>query len=46
MLPLGELNLILTDTWWELISGREVNDLTEELTLAPYQTVWLTNKQY
>ncbi|WP_353517989.1 sugar phosphorylase [Thalassotalea sp. SU-HH00458] len=43
-LPLSELNLVITESWTELISGAEITDLTEELLLEPYQTVWISNK--
>ncbi|XQW85238.1 sugar phosphorylase [Thalassotalea piscium] len=43
LLPLAELNLIITETWFELISNTEINDLTQELTLQPYQSVWISN---
>ena len=43
-LPLSELNLIITESWLELISNSEITELTEELTLTPYQTVWISNK--
>ncbi len=42
-LRLNELNLIGTDSWFDLISGHKVDNLTEVMTLSPYQTVWLTN---
>ena len=42
-LPLGELNLIITETWYELISGEEIEKLTEAIKLNPYQTVWISN---
>ena len=42
-LPLSELNLILTETWYELISGTEITETTHSLTLEPYQTVWISN---
>ncbi|MEW6983511.1 sugar phosphorylase [Colwelliaceae bacterium 6471] len=42
-LPLSELNLIVTENWYELISEIEITELTEEITLAPYQTVWISN---
>ena len=42
-LPLSELNLIVTENWYELISGTEVTNLMEEVELAPYQTVWISN---
>ncbi|WP_440877188.1 alpha-amylase family glycosyl hydrolase [Thalassotalea sp. PLHSN55] len=44
-LPLSELNLIITESWIELISHQEITELTEEILLAPYQTVWISNKK-
>ena len=43
-LPIGELNLIITEQWQDLISGKVFDDLTEAIELAPYQTVWISNK--
>ena len=37
-----DLNLIVTDTWRDLIGGNDV-DPTGDITLRPYQTVWLSN---
>lgn len=45
VLPLSELNLIITKSWYELISQREITELSQEMTLAPYQTVWIANQQ-
>ncbi|MBU2918368.1 sugar phosphorylase [Psychrosphaera sp. F3M07] len=42
-LRLNELNLIVTDNWFDLISGTHIEDTATELELMPYQTVWLTN---
>ena len=42
-LPLSELNLIITDSWFELINKNEITELTQELLLKPYQTVWISN---
>ena len=42
-LPISELNLIITEQWHDLISGEKIFDLTREIELSPYQTVWLTN---
>lgn len=42
-LPLSELNLIVNEHWVELISGEEIKTLTQELVLAPYQTVWIAS---
>ena len=43
-ISLADINLIEMDDWYDLISGREYTDLQAKLTLAPYQTVWITNK--
>jgi len=43
VLPLSELNLIITESWVELISKNEITELTQELILTPYQTVWISN---
>jgi sucrose phosphorylase len=42
-LPLSELNLIITENWFELISQTEVTEITQEIELSPYQTVWISN---
>jgi sucrose phosphorylase len=42
-LPLSELNLIITEYWYELISKKEITELTQALILTPYQTVWISN---
>lgn len=43
-MPLKEVNLIATYQWVDLLSGKAVDDLNGELTLSPYQTVWLSNR--
>ena len=43
VLPLSELNLIITEDWCELITDVKITELTQEMTLAPYQTVWISN---
>ena len=42
-LPLSELNLIMTESWFELISNVEITQLNQALRLTPYQTVWISN---
>jgi sucrose phosphorylase len=42
-LPLNELNLIITESWIELISNTNITELTQNLSLSPYQTVWISN---
>ncbi|MEK9808253.1 MAG: sugar phosphorylase [Halieaceae bacterium] len=43
-LPLAELNLILTDEWYDLISGTRLSDASAEMTLSPYQVLWISNQ--
>jgi sucrose phosphorylase len=43
-LPLSELNLIITESWVELITNSKITELTEGIMLTPYQTVWISNK--
>jgi sucrose phosphorylase len=40
---MGELNLIVTDQWRDLITDTTLSDTTEEITLEAYQTVWIAN---
>jgi sucrose phosphorylase len=42
-LSLSELNLVLNYRWRDLISGEPVKVELPEWTLAPYQTLWITN---
>jgi len=41
---LSDINLIGTDQWRDLISGRRFDNINESLALAPYQSLWLTNR--
>jgi sucrose phosphorylase len=41
---LAEINLIGTDHWRDLISGMAIDDLSGSITLKPYQSVWLSNR--
>ncbi len=41
---LEEVNLIGTDQWVDLISGERIDDHSGKITLAPYQSLWLTNR--
>ena len=45
-LSIQELNLIMTDNWFELISGEPLDMQQEVIVLSPYQTVWITNNDY
>jgi sucrose phosphorylase len=41
---LSDINLIGTDHWHDLISGMALDDLSGSITLKPYQSVWLSNR--
>ncbi|WP_375192069.1 sugar phosphorylase [Marinobacter sp.] len=41
---LSDINLIGTDHWQDLISGLKIDDLSGSVTLKPYQSVWLSNR--
>jgi len=43
-LPLSQLNLVVNCNWREIISGEPVEVELAEWTLAPYQSLWITNR--
>ena len=43
-LRLADLNLISIDRWWDLISGEPLDDISGEFQLAPYQCLWVSNR--
>lgn len=45
-LLLSDINLIGTDSWFDLISNAEIKQGQTQIILEPYQSVWLTNKRY
>ena len=44
-LSLLDLNLIGFDHWRDIITETDIDDITSEIELRPYQTMWLTNLQ-
>lgn len=40
---LSDINLIGTDSWMDLISGKKITEDDAELELTPYQTLWISN---
>ncbi|WP_297796731.1 sugar phosphorylase [uncultured Marinobacter sp.] len=44
-IALSDINLIGTDQWVDLISGLRVDDLSGSITLKPYQSIWLSNRE-
>jgi sucrose phosphorylase len=43
-IPLSSLNLIASDSWTDLVSGHQYDELDSIIEFAPYQFVWLSNK--
>ena len=39
----GDLNLVEIDDWFDLLSGRNYDDFSQEVHLDPYAYLWLTN---
>ena len=44
-LAVQDLNLIVTDTWHDLITGMPLDEVTPTMMLEPYQTLWISNRQ-
>lgn len=44
-IPLSDINLIDTEDWYDLVSGEHIALDASEVVLAPYQTVWLSNRR-
>lgn len=42
-LNLSDLNLIVTDSWQDLVTGRTIEDNKTSLLLQPYRFIWLGN---
>ncbi|ACT59558.1 sugar phosphorylase [Hirschia baltica] len=43
-IPAVSINLIGGHDWFDLLSGEKVNEHTSEITFAPYQCRWITNR--
>lgn len=43
VLRIADLNLVVTDRWWDLISGIILDGTTDTITVSPYQVLWITN---
>jgi sucrose phosphorylase len=42
-LLLSDLNLVVTHHWQDLISEQTFDNTYDEITLAPYQMMWIAN---
>lgn len=45
LLALADINLIAGDPWWDLVSGESIQDIEGDISMAPYQTVWISNRE-
>lgn len=43
VVSLADLNLVANQRWLDLISGEDVENLSGEITLRPYQFAWMSN---
>jgi len=41
---LSDINLATTNDWVDLISGKEMTHQEMLIQLAPYQTLWISNR--
>ncbi|HBE96311.1 MAG TPA: alpha-amylase, partial [Verrucomicrobiales bacterium] len=44
-IPVSSINLISTEDWIDLLSGKELEAEVSEIVLEPYQSVWLANRR-
>ena len=44
MLSIQSLNLIATQDWYDLVSGQKFDNSMSQTCLAPYQSVWISNR--
>ena len=42
-LHLGDINLIETNAWFDLLSDRNLDDLYQNIELEPYECMWISN---
>ncbi|PCK08243.1 MAG: alpha-amylase [Alteromonadaceae bacterium] len=45
VVTVSDINLIGTDQWIDLISGQAITLEQNEITLSPYQTLWISNQE-
>ena len=42
-IPVSSINLVSTQEWSDLVTGKQLNENLDSLHLTPYQCVWLSN---
>jgi sucrose phosphorylase len=45
-LLLSDINLIDNENWFDILTRETCGDQNSSLQLQPYQTLWITNKNY
>jgi sucrose phosphorylase len=43
-IPMSSINLIETNRWYDLLSKRDLDDLSQTIELPPYGCLWITNR--
>ncbi len=43
-IDLSAINLIDTDSWYDLLTKQPIQSIEKDLKMAPYQSVWITNQ--
>ncbi len=43
-ISLADLNMIDSEEWYDLLTNQVIHDCRGDLTLHPYQSVWITNR--
>ena len=44
-ISVASINLVVTEDWFDLISGETLEPEVMEIVLAPYQGYWLANRR-
>ena len=42
---LHDINLIVTDNWYDILNNKKLKSINTKIVLQPYQSVWITNKK-
>ena len=45
-ISLLDINLISTEKWHDILSRKRITEIEGNITLLPYQSMWITNKKF
>ena len=45
-ISLLDINLISTEKWYDILSKKKITEIEGNITLLPYQGMWITNKKF